>query len=91
MAQRLLYREPARRTVMQTASESVATWADGAGRSSASTAIELELIVTDTDVCAELETFPDVRSRNDFALEAQVLVLDGRFQDLQTQLAGVEQ
>ena len=55
---------------MQTPTESAATWTDAAGTPGATIPIELELVVTDPDVCAELGTFADVRPRNEFALDA---------------------
>jgi hypothetical protein len=55
---------------MQTTTESAVTWADAERTPRAASAIRLELLVTDPDVCGELTTFADSRSRNDFALDA---------------------
>src|SRR5262245_4552396 len=54
---------------MQTTIEPNVTWSD-ADFAPATTTTKLELVVTDPDVCAELATFVDARSRHQFALDA---------------------
>jgi len=53
---------------MQTTSNSATTWL--AVEAHATSPIALELIVTDSDVCATLEPLTDPHARNDYALDA---------------------
>jgi gas vesicle protein len=55
---------------MQTTNQSRTIHAEEADACRVTAPIELDLIVLDPEVCAELEAFSDVRARNDFAVDA---------------------